>query len=206
MKTLTIIAAGEELTPMQAAVLRAWPLNYDAPEYEKGDNATWTDVADMAKATGLNRKQVRSVMGSLEKRGLIECGHEAPNGAPGEQQILKPRGIDVSYALHVAQAEQDAVAYQTSPLNPAYVVGSGVVEGFEQEADAALADEQPEQPEAKPALGLLLWSNKDGSWTLYCAGRKVFRGERDACDTFCAGWFGSDDRKLWTMLKTGYTK
>ncbi len=40
--------------------------------------------------------------------------------------------------------------------------------------------------------------NKDGSVTLYCRGRKVFRTKGDIAP-FCEGFFSTEDRTLWHL-------
>ncbi len=104
------------LTAKEAAVLRAWPTNYTTAEDEKADNATWSDVADIAKATGMSVKTTRAVVGSLAKKGLVEGGHERANGEQGELQVLTGAGIDAVFALRVEGAEK-ALA-QEKPNTP----------------------------------------------------------------------------------------
>lgn len=66
-----------KLTEMQTTVLLAFPGGADA----EGDNgASWTDVADLATETGLTKKQVQAVLGSLSTKGLIYADEEGGNG------------------------------------------------------------------------------------------------------------------------------
>lgn len=107
------------LTAKEAAILRAWPTNYGSAEAEKGDNATWSDIADLAKATGMSLKTARAVVGSLVKKGLVEGGHERANGEPGELQVLTEVGIDAVFALRAEGAEKATVQDQPNTLLPA---------------------------------------------------------------------------------------
>lgn len=91
------------LTSKEIAVLVGWPTNYDSAESEKGDNATWNEVADVAKYTGLSVASSRSVVASLVKKGLVEGGHEKANGVAGELQVLTEAGIDVVFSLRTKE-------------------------------------------------------------------------------------------------------
>lgn len=82
-------APATTLTPMQRTVLLAFPGGASA----EGDNgASWTEVADLATATGLTKRQVMGVLSSLSTKGLIYADEEKANGEAGTLQCLTDEG------------------------------------------------------------------------------------------------------------------
>jgi DNA-binding MarR family transcriptional regulator len=85
-----------KLTDLETKVLKSFNTNYDCAENEKGDNATYTGVSEIAKLTGLSLAQVKGVVGSLVKKSLADVDtHKA--GAP-DCLVLTDAGIDAFYA------------------------------------------------------------------------------------------------------------
>lgn len=103
--TTEIETAAVALTDYEKALLIIWPTNYKDAESEKADNASWVDVADLAKATSLKQSSVKGILASLVKKGLAEGGHEKANGVPGDLQVLTDAGIDAAFALRADEAE-----------------------------------------------------------------------------------------------------
>jgi hypothetical protein len=84
------------LTQLEVTVIKAFNTNYASAEQEKEDNATYTSVKDIVKATGLQVNQVKGVVGSLVKKCLVDVDtHKA--GAP-DVLVLLDDGIDAFYA------------------------------------------------------------------------------------------------------------
>lgn len=66
----------ENLTTMEQAVYQCFPRSghlYDRYIENSYDNGcgTWVDVKDWSKATGLNMSQIKGVLSSLVKKGLV---------------------------------------------------------------------------------------------------------------------------------------
>ena len=137
------------LTEMQTAVLLAFPGGAAA----EGDNgASWTEVADLATATGLTKKQVQGVLSGLSAKGLIYADEEKANGAKGTLQYLTDEGARL--VGRISDTPEDAalvmaeVAAEVAGFDQAAeeVAAEGVV------ADAlAFIAAQVEEPEALDA-------------------------------------------------------
>lgn len=65
----------------------------------KADNMTWADVAEVSRRTSLAKNQLKGVLSSLSKKGLLSTDNEKPNGAPGVDQILTDFGLVVAFEL-----------------------------------------------------------------------------------------------------------
>lgn len=77
------------ITDLQRRVLLAFPGGASA----EGDNgASWTEVADLATAGSLTKKQVMGCLGSLSTKGLIYADEEKANGEKGTLQCLTDDG------------------------------------------------------------------------------------------------------------------
>jgi hypothetical protein len=63
------------------------------------DNMTYADVAEIAKRTGLTKKQVQGVIASLSSKGVLSVGNEKPNGQPGVDQVLTDWGVSIAFDL-----------------------------------------------------------------------------------------------------------
>lgn len=135
------------LTEMQTAVLLAFPGGAAA----EGDNgASWTEVADLATATGLSKKQVQGVLSGLSARGFIYADEEKANGAKGTLQCLTDEGARLvgrisdtpeDAALVMAEVAAEVAGFDQAAAEP--VAAEGVV------ADTlAFIAAQVEEPEA----------------------------------------------------------
>lgn len=66
----------ENLTELEQVVYSCFPMsghlydNYDAATYNDACG-TWVDVKDWSKATGLSMNQIKGVLSSLVKKGLV---------------------------------------------------------------------------------------------------------------------------------------
>lgn len=65
----------------------------------RGDNMTWSDVAETSKRTGLTKKQVNGVLASLSTKGLVVVDCDPVNGEGPVQQVLSDEGIVVAFEL-----------------------------------------------------------------------------------------------------------
>ena len=78
-------------------------------------NMSWTELIDFTERTSLSVEVIKGVLGSLEKKGLIETGHKNPEtGAP--QQVLTDKGIEAAY--EAAKAASDLGAAVDEILSP----------------------------------------------------------------------------------------
>lgn len=100
------------LTPMQRTVLLAFPGGASA----EGDNgASWTEVADLATATGLTKRQVMGVLSSLSTKGLIYADEEKANGEAGTLQCLTDEGARLVGMLTAEPVEGGATTDVPAP-------------------------------------------------------------------------------------------
>lgn len=168
-----------DLTEMQRAVLFAFPGGASA----EGDNgASWTEVADLADATGLTKKQVMGVLGSLSAKGLVYADEPKANGEKGTLQCLTDEGARLIGML------------SDTPEDAAQVVAEveAEVAGFDQpaaEADAAegVVDAEPAvEPEAALREKLVLLA-LDGT---VLTSRRVPTAEAEALVVKLVGAFG----------------
>lgn len=85
------------LTTLEKRVILAFCTNYSSAEAEKNDNATYSDVFELADRADLYRDTVKGVCGSLVKKGLIAI--DPPRNGAGQCFYLTDDGIDVYYSL-----------------------------------------------------------------------------------------------------------
>jgi hypothetical protein len=82
------------------------------------DNMTWGDVPAIAKATGLAQKQVKGVIASLDKKGLLVITDEGVNGEGPVQQVLSDDGLRVGFDLMADGVEAKPAKAQPKVVKP----------------------------------------------------------------------------------------
>lgn len=95
-----------EFTPLQTAVLEAWPINYDNQEDQLADNYSWTDAQELAEESGLTVKQVKGVLSSFAKRGLVSPGDKNPETRNIKQSLTEDGARAVFAVLPQKTPEQ----------------------------------------------------------------------------------------------------
>lgn len=109
------IKAAAKFTAMQEEVLRSFP-GYDNPLHTKDDlGASWTDVKELAAASGFTVKQVQGVLSGLSKRGLVHADHEGGERGELVLQCLSEAGCEALAALMGISAEP---VEQGAPIEP----------------------------------------------------------------------------------------
>lgn len=132
------------LTAMQTTVLKSFPFA-DEPENVKGDlGMSWTDAKDLSEQSGLTVKQVKGVLSSLSKKGLIFADEQGGNGAI--LQCLSESGCDALIAL-----TESATASDNAETKP-----SGEKDMTEKNESAAAEEKATARPRLNIEAGTVL--------------------------------------------------
>lgn len=103
-----------KLTEKEIAVLNAFP-GYDNPQDTKEDTgSSWTDAAEIARATGFGVRTVAGVLGSLGKKDLVQFEDEV-NGKQQDICCLTEGGCDALTELRAGGVVAIVAATEEEP-------------------------------------------------------------------------------------------
>lgn len=152
-------------TALEARVLKTFG-TYKTAEGTKADlGVSWTDAAEIAKATGLPIATVAGVVGSLVKKGLVHSDHEP--GKPDALCLLTEKGVDVLFDLPDVDFASETVAADWNSAGEATdALNAPIVEVDQEDAFVAAllkagADEQVAKDMGNPFPGIICATLRD---------------------------------------------